>query len=243
MWGIIATQLIVAIVFLFLGLFVRKKKLYSLISGFATRPKEEQDQLIKNGYPQKVAGLMMVTGVGMLLLLPLSFTSFIYATEVQFGFMMILLLGGLVYLSRYEVARKQKRSYLVSSIIAIVVIGGIGAISLFSYQGYELINNDERFEITGMYGDEWVYEDIISIELMEEMPEVTVRTNGVGLPTLSKGHFKVKDYGSSLLFIQNHSSPYIYIELKEKKIFINDKDPEQTRAWYETLSEKAEMKK
>jgi hypothetical protein len=42
-----------------------------------------------------------------------------------------------------------------------------------------------------MYGNEWKYEDIISFELMEKLPEVTVRTNGVGLPTLSKGHFKV----------------------------------------------------
>ena len=79
-----------------------------------------------------------------------------------------------------------------------------------------------------------------SIELMDHLPEVTVRTNGVGLPTLSKGHFKVTGYGSSLLFIQKGSSPYIYIELKDKKIFINDKDPEQTRLWYQQLSEKME---
>ena len=209
MWVLIATQIFVAIVFLLFGWIIRSKKVYSLISGFASRPKEEQEQLVKNGYPQKVAGLLMVTAIGMIVLLPLSFTNYTYATEVQFGFMIIFLLGGLVYLSKYEVARKQKRSYLVSSIVAIVVIGGIVAITLFSYQGYELITKDDSFEITGMYGDEWMYEDIIGIKLMEEMPEVTIRTNGVGLPTLWKGHFKVKGYGSSLLFIQKTLSPYI----------------------------------
>jgi hypothetical protein len=65
------------------------------------------------------------------------------------------------------------------------------------------------------------------------MPEVTARTNGVGLPTHSKGRFKLNGYGSSLLFIQKGASPYIYIELKYKKIFINDKDPEQTRIWFD----------
>jgi hypothetical protein len=239
MWGLIATQLIVAIVFLLLGWVIRKKKMYSLISGFNTRPEEEQEQLIKNGYPQKVANLLMLTAIGMIILLPLSFTNFIYATEVQFGFMIIFLFGGFVFLSRYEIAIKRKRSYIIGTIIGTIVIGGLVAISLFGYQGYELITNDERFEITGMYGDEWVYEDIIHIELMEEMPEVTVRTNGVGLPTLSKGHFKVKGYGSTLLFIQNHTTPYIYIETKDRKIFINDKDPELTRAWFKTLTEKA----
>jgi hypothetical protein len=92
-----------------------------------------------------------------------------------------------------------------------------------------------------VYGDEWKYDDITSVELMEKLPVVTVRTNGVGLPTLSKGHFKVKNYSRSLLFIQKGSSPYIYIELKDKKIFINDKDPNQTRIWFEQVSEKAEL--
>jgi hypothetical protein len=94
-----------------------------------------------------------------------------------------------------------------------------------------------------MYGDEWNYEEITSIELMDKLPEVTVRTNGVGLPTLSKGHFKVTGYGRSLLFIQKGSSPYMYIELKDKKIFINDKDPEKTKIWYRQIIEKKEITK
>ncbi|MDF2855649.1 MAG: hypothetical protein K0Q87_1500, partial [Neobacillus sp.] len=120
MWGLIATQLIVAIVFLLLGWVIRKKKMYSLISGFNTRPEEEQEQLIKNGYPQKVANLLMLTAIGMIILLPLSFTNFIYATEVQFGFMIIFLFGGFVFLSRYEIAIKRKRSYIIGTIIGTI---------------------------------------------------------------------------------------------------------------------------
>ena len=134
--------------------------------------------------------------------------------------------------------QKTKRSYIISISLFILVIGGISVLSYFSYQGYKLVAKNDSFEITGMYGDEWQYKDIKSVELMDELPEVTVRTNGVGLPTLSKGHFKVTGYGSSLLFIQKGSSPYIYIELKDKKVFINDKDPEQTRLWYQQLNEK-----
>lgn len=237
MWGLLVVQLIVIFIFLILGWAVRKKKGYWLISGFATRPKEEQEHLIKNGYPQKIGGLLIITAMGMLLLLPLVFTTFKYAIEIQYGFMIVVLMGGLVYLSKYEIPKKRKRSYIISISIFIVVIGGLVGLSYFSYQGYELVTKKESFEITGMYGDEWAYEDITSIELMDHLPEVTVRTNGVGLPTLSKGHFKVTGYGSSLLFIQKGSAPYIYIELKDKKIFINDKDPEQTRGWYQQLSE------
>jgi hypothetical protein len=241
MWGLFAVHISVIVVFLILGWVVRKKKGYWLISGFASRPKEEREELIRNGYPQRMGGLLIITAIGMLILLPLMFTSFKYAMEVQFGFMIIFLMGGMIYLTKYEVPKKRKRSYVISISLFIVIIGGIGALSYFSYQGYELVAKEESFEITGMYGDEWNYEDITSIELMEKLPEVTVRTNGVGLPALSKGHFKVRGYGSSLLYIQKGSSPYIYIELKDKKIFINDKDPDQTRLWFEQVSEKAEL--
>ena len=238
MWGLLGVQAAVILLFLILGWVIRKKEGYWLISGFTTRPKEEQEQLIDNGYPQKVGGLLILTAVGMMILLPLMFTSFKYAMEVQFGFMIVFLLGGIIYLTKYEIPKKRNRSYIISISLFILVIGGISVLSYFSYQGYELVTKKESFEITGMYGDEWAYEEIIKVDLMEKLPEVTVRTNGVGLPTLSKGHFKVTGYGSSLLFIQKGSSPYIYIELKDKKIFINDKEPENTRLWYQQLSER-----
>ncbi|MEH7012425.1 DUF3784 domain-containing protein [Neobacillus niacini] len=239
MLGLLIVHISVILIFLILGWAIRKKEGYWLISGFASRPKEEQEELIRNGFPQKLGGLLIIAAIGVLILLPLMFTSFKYALEVQIGFMIIFLMGGIIYLTKYEVPKKRKRSYIISTSLFIAVVGGVVATSYFSYQGYELVTKEKSFEITGMYGDEWAYEDITSVELMEKLPEVTVRTNGVGLPTLSKGHFKVKNYGRSLLFIQKGSSPYIYIELKDKKIFINDKDPEQTRLWFEQLSEKA----
>ncbi|WP_419886935.1 DUF3784 domain-containing protein [Neobacillus niacini] len=243
MWGLLAIHIVIILVFLILGWAVRKKEAYWLISGFASRPVEEQEELIRSGYPRKISSLLIITAFGMLILLPLMFTTFKYAMEVQFGFLMIFLMGGLVYLTKYEVPKKRKRSYIISISLFIALIGGLGTLSYFSYQGYELVVKKKSFEITGMYGDEWNYEDIISIELMDELPEVTVRTNGVGLSTLSKGHFKMNGYGNSLLFIQKGSSPYIYIELKDKKIFINDKVPHQTKIWFEQVRDKAKLTK
>ncbi|WP_318505588.1 PH domain-containing protein [Bacillus sp. T3] len=90
-------------------------------------------------------------------------------------------------------------------------------------------------KLPGIYGDEWLTDDIVQVQLMEKMPEVTFKQNGFGLPTLAKGYFKVKNYGTCLLFIKKDVSPYLYIELKNKKIFINHEDPDQTRAWYKEL--------
>lgn len=243
MWGLIVTQIILILIFGLLGWAIRFKKAYWLISGFASRPEEEKQQIIENGLPQKTGTLLLSTAGIILLFLPLGFTSFKFVYEVQFGAMLVLLMGGLIYLSKFEIPKKQKRSYIMSTLLFIGVIGSITALSVTSYQGYEMIVKGSNFEITGMYGDEWSINDIKKVELMEQMPEVTLRTNGIGLPTLAKGHFKVTGYGSSLLFIQKGSTPYVYIELENKHIFINDKDPAKTRDWFEQLSEKTKIEK
>jgi len=241
--GLIITQLILILIFGLFGWAIRFKKAYWLISGFASRSEMEKKELIANGLPQKTGTLLFASACIMLVLLPLAFTPFKFSFEVQFGFMLIFLMGGLIYLSKYELPHKRKRSYLISTSLFIAVIGSLTALSVTSYQGYELNVKEHNFEITGMYGDVWAINDIKQIELMNELPEVTMRTNGVGLPTLSKGHFKVKDYGRSLLFIQKGSSPYIYIEVGGENIFINDKDPSKTKAWYELLSKKTDIEK
>ncbi|MFD2444248.1 DUF3784 domain-containing protein [Bacillus sp. CGMCC 1.16607] len=232
---IIFTQIIIAIILLIFGWAIRKKQAYWLISGFMTRPKVEQEELIKNGSPQKTGALFIATAIGMLLLLPLVFTPFQYAVEIQFAFMLVFLMSGLIYLSKYEIPQKRKRSYTISISIFVVLIGIIGYTTFLGYGNYDLKITDNRFEITGMYGDKWKLEDIKEIKLLEKMPEVTSKQNGFGTSTMAKGAFKVKGYGSSLLFVRRGYSPILYIEMEKKKIFINSKDSEVVKAWYDQL--------
>ncbi|MEH7884187.1 DUF3784 domain-containing protein [Bacillus sp. JJ1609] len=234
---LIGVQLFLIFMFLFFGWVIGKMEAYWLISNFNGRSEDDQKQLIENGFPQRVGKLMLAIAGGMAILLPLSFTSFKYSAEIQFGFMIIFLLGGLIYLSKYEVKSKRKRSYIISSVLAIVTIGFLSVISYFGYQDFDIKTNQDSFEITGMYGDVWKYDEIQSVELLDEMPEVIYKQDGFGLATMAKGQFKVKGYGSSLLFIHKGSSPYLYIELEEKKVFINSNNPEQTKKWYALLEE------
>lgn len=231
-------QFFIVLLFVVMGWALRKKKAYWLLSGFATRPKEEQLELIENGYLQKTGALLMLTGVGMLVLLPLTFTSFIYTIEIQFGFMLVFLLGGLIYLSKYEVQKKRKRSYIISSTIFVAVNSFVVGLMFLGYQDYDLVTKNETFDITGIYGDDWNINDIQQIKLLENMPEVTYRQNGFGLATMSKGKFKVKGYGSCLLFIRKDSTPILYIELNNKKIFINGANSEETQKWYNEITAK-----
>lgn len=239
MWFLAGIQVFVIVLFSILGWAIRYKKNYWLISGFAGRPAAEQEELIQNKMPQKTGGLLLATAIGMLILLPLAFTGFTYAMEVQIGFMLLFLLGGSIYLSKFEIPRKRKRMYWFTSILSFAVIGFISGLTYLGYQKPDLAITEDTFEITGMYGDEWPIESITKLELLEEMPEVTWKENGFGLSTLAKGRFTVEGYGSSLLFIHKEA-PYIYIEMGRKHIFINGENEEQTLKWHEQLANSVE---
>ena len=233
----IGIQVFVIGLFFLLGWAICYKEQYGLLSGFNGRSEEEQKQLIENGFPQKTGLLLIWTAVGMLILLPLVFTSFPYAIEVQYGFMIIFILGGFIYLTRYELPHKRKKSYWISSVITIMVVGFISVLMFFGYQKSDLVIKEATFGITGMYGDEWNISDIEEVELMEEMPEVTIKSNGFATGTIAKGKFRVRNYGSSLLFISKQP-PYLYIKMKDQSIFINGASPEETQNWYILLSSK-----
>jgi hypothetical protein len=87
-----------------------------------------------------------------------------------------------------------------------------------------------------MYGDEWKFEEIKKVELLEKMPKVTSKQNGSGTASTAKGVFSVKGYGNSLLFIKKGASvKIIYIETEENKIFINGKNTNETAKWFNNL--------
>ncbi|WP_338469503.1 DUF3784 domain-containing protein [Niallia sp. XMNu-256] len=236
MWIHIFVQLMVIGLFFLLGWVIRFKEQYMLLSGFNNRPEAEQKELIERGYPQKAGSLLIYTAVGMLLLFPLIFTSFPYVVEVQYGFMTLFLLGGFIYLSRFEIPAKRKKSLWYGSIFSTVVIGFIVILFYIGSQSNDLIVKRDTFEISGMYGNEWKLADIERIQVLTELPKVHYKENGFNAGNLLKGNFYLETFGSSLLFIRG-GSPYLLIVTKDKTIFINGEDSKETQQWYKKLND------
>lgn len=108
MWILIGVQLFIVLLLFTLGWAIRKMEANWLIPGFSTRSEEEQQQLIENGYPQKIGTLLIATAAGMAILLPLNFTPFKYVMEVQFGFMFIFCSEDLFILFRQKTPTSRK---------------------------------------------------------------------------------------------------------------------------------------
>ena len=89
--------------------------------------------------------------------------------------------------------------------MAVLLIWGCWPTSL------EITGQEVRF--TGMYGCSIPFEQIRSVELMDQIPSAGHRSNGFSFGGTHKGYFRVKDWGRCRLLVrQNRPGPYLVIE-------------------------------
>ena len=106
-------------------------------------------------------------------------------------------------------------------------------------------NVDIHFEQTGDtflveaagYECEFTKEEIVEVTLLDRMPEDKfIRTNGGSTEDYDIGHFKGKETGKCMLFLDKESGPVLEIQLKDEKIFVAGNEEEDTKSWYQMLS-------
>ena len=98
--------------------------------------------------------------------------------------------------------------------------------------------NGDNLVIRGSYGQTVSIDEIQSCEMLGKMPEITLRTNGIGLPNVRIGHFRVSGIGKCRLYINLRYSPFVHVTTASgKHIFFNTKDPEVTAGLFEAISD------
>ena len=126
-------------------------------------------------------------------------------------------------------------------IITIVVLAAVGALLLFGWFGTTITAEDDQIKITGLHGQKIAYDEIKSVELVDELPTITARTGGYSLGGKRLGNFMTSEYGAVKLNLQNSEKPFIFISGNDGKLyFINTADPDGTRALYDDIISKME---
>ena len=215
------------------------KKDFSFLNGYANRPDEEKQYLEESGYLDATGNLItqsfwifLITFIG-------GFFSIPYVFAIGMAIFILHLMIGLVWIQRYEVPHKRKKMLWITgflaagTIIFIIVITGVGFVD------NEIHVDRDTFEITGMYGVEWKLEDIERVELLDELPEILMRTNGFSMSGIRKGKFQLEEpYGNGLLFINREEGPYVAVFTDDEYLIMNRKDEGNTREIYTKLLEK-----
>ena len=120
---------------------------------------------------------------------------------------------------------KKTISYMLSGVL-IFAIGIVG----IGYMDNELILEDGRLEITGLYGTEIPLSDIQLIELTEKRPSLQRRINGYSFGSRKKGFFRTNDGERIKAIINSNVCPWILITKKsgEKIYFSSNGKSNQT---------------
>jgi hypothetical protein len=141
--------------------------------------------------------------------------------------------------------KDRKLAVLISSIMTVVITVGviIFLVILFNSTNKETetVLSDTSFEVKGMYGAVYPYKEILSVELKDTIPEITMKTNGAAIGAAKKGYFTVEGLGKCKLFLLSKEGPYVFIKTKDSYVIINYSDKNKTEALYNDLADK--MKK
>ncbi|MGP4060689.1 DUF3784 domain-containing protein [Halobacillus sp. H74] len=215
---------------------VVKKKEYGLLSGFGSRPEEEKEILIYNGYINALGKLLKYTFYLLVLSFLLGLSSVPFGFEVSIGIFSIVLMVGIVWVQRYEVPRKRKKMVWITGIISAATFMFICGLTVLGFMENEVIITEESFEVSGMYGVEWPMEEITSVELLDTMPEIIVKTNGFAAAGQLKGRFRLEDpYNGILLFVQKNEGPFLYVSSKDDHLILSRDESSRTKEIYESL--------
>ncbi|MFV5692379.1 DUF3784 domain-containing protein [Flavobacterium sp. LT1R49] len=103
----------------------------------------------------------------------------------------------------------------------ILIIGFLGR----DIKEDKLIFNSKAIEFKGSYGEVLPQTAIKSIELVDEKPKITRRTNGFSLGTIQKGYFKTDKDEIIKLILNADNKPYLLLTKSNgKKIYYSAKE-------------------
>ena len=216
--------------FLAIGFIVTERNAKYLLSGYNTLSEEDRKRFdIKSFLPYfRKFHIFLGTSfliIGLVLL-------YAFGEPAAGSFLGVYPIVAYLYFVRknsvYTKGIKVKRTWLVISVVSIVLIMVV-ALLTYGFKGSQLILTNEGIEFTGMYGERISRNEIKSIELVAQFPEVRLKTNGFALGEIKKGYFKTSTGEIVKLLLNVQQNPYILLIKTngEKIYFASGKEPNE----------------
>ncbi len=202
--------LAMSILFVAIGFVVTERNAKYLLSGYNTMSEADRAKVNMSAYIPYFRKFHIFLGISFLTL----GVAFTYLVGKNTGGIFLALYPILAYI--YFALSSSKYSKGVSSkwrkaSVLILVGTFIFVASLMGYGFKEnaLIFDTERILFEGMYGESLQVSEVRSIELVQELPNITLKTNGFASGAVSKGYFKTESGEVIKLMVNADRKPYI----------------------------------
>ena len=135
---------------------------------------------------------------------------------------------------------KRPRTYRSVIVIAVFFVVLLTP-TLFMNYGNEVVVGDGVVEIKDEYAMTIPVSDIDTVLLIERLPSIKTRTNGISTRKVNIGNFKMSDGNKCRLYINKDVDAFVEIRFvaqcsqPQDLVFINRKTVEETKALYEEI--------
>ena len=121
------------------------------------------------------------------------------------------------------------------TLLEVGVFIAVGYMFTWGGQEPEVVVSTDQIEIRGMYGEEISRATLSEVDLRDELPTITLRTNGYALGGTLKGWFATQELGRVKLFVHTDAPPYIFMHTPDHWVILGFDDPARTRELFEQL--------
>lgn len=241
---LLGTELIPVVILIIIGILIKYKKAYWLISGYNTMSTEKKKNVDIEGLGKLAANLCFSIAGQILFGAIFIFIGRVTISLLFFGLLIPTIIYFLIKTKKFDgnardVNGKMKtRTKAMIGIIAgffILVSIGMGVLIYFTSLPAQYTLNNGILKISGMYGQEIPVNEISKLEIKDSLPEVLYKSNGSDTGNMRKGYFKLNSIGEVKLFVDISKKPFIYIESSSKNIILNCEESEKTNELYRKL--------
>ena len=186
-----------------------------LLAGNNTLSEKERKKVDIKSYIQFVKGFHLILAfsflvIGLLLLYFISES----AAGIFLAVYPILAYVYFIWKSKDYFKGISSKTYKIGAFFLAVVLITVFVLMYSGLKEDHLLVKESGIEIQGDYGEELNWEEIHKIEIVNEVPEITFKTNGFALANTYKGYFKAEKEGVVKLILNENEGPFILITKK-----------------------------
>ena len=236
--------MIIGLFFIVMGLAVHIFKWYFLISGYNTMSKEKKANVDTEGlgrlmgiYCYVNGGIFFMVGVLHAIGLKPVLTPAIVFFCISTVYFLIKAqkYDGNIYDENGKLRKGAWKQFALLGGIIVVILIFVAVLMFFSSRPTKVTFLDAGIQIHGSYGEVYTWDSIEAVELKEELPTIEMRTNGSALGSNLKGHFRTRELGSVMLFVNTQKPPFIYLKTDDGITIFNANNSDETQAIFQEI--------
>lgn len=216
----------IGLLFVSIGFILTENNAKYLLSGYNMMSEEDRKDVDIKAYILYFRNFHIFLGISLTVL----GTFLVYFVSESAGgiFLTVYPIVAYIYFistsSKYSRGLSKKRNKTGIIILIGVLLCVVGLLG-YGFKENKMIIDSESITFNGSYGETLTEAEIQSIELVNQLPEITLRTNGFALGAVNKGYFKTKDGEIVKLILNSDNKPVIlFTKIDGKKIYYSAKD-------------------